>query len=271
MRAMKRRRGRSKSARGGWRLKLPGLRLHLRRPKPPLVVGLALAAGAILVADAIYQIARKPTEIVGMVVPSSTKTPRETWEEYGQLFRKHSTEIVRPELLAALVQAESAGDPLARTYWKWRWTWNPLDIYGPASSAVGILQITDGTFADARRYCIHQHAVAREGPFLDPDACWFNGLYLRTVPSHSIEMTSAWLHEGAIDTLARLRISRATLAQKERLATVIHLCGRERGAAFARRGFRALQGERCGDHDLGQYLARVGALMITFALMNAAG
>src|SRR6267142_211412 len=47
------------------------------------------------------------------------------------------------ELLAALAQVESAGNPVARTYWRWRLSWNPLAIYQPASSAVGTYQMTD--------------------------------------------------------------------------------------------------------------------------------
>ncbi len=141
-------------------------------------------------------------------------------------------------------------------------------MIAPASSAVGMLQITDGMFAEARLLCIHDHEVARDGPWYDPRACWFNGLYFRTVPSHAIEMTAAWLHLAVTDTLAAQRISRATIDQKQRLAAVIHLCGRERGAVFARRGFWVLPGERCGDHDVAQYLARVQKLKRAFARMD---
>lgn len=260
MRAMKRRAGQARRAGGG-----------RRRATLQLAVWVLVGMTVLVIVNGCYQVARKPSELLGLVAPSSAKTPRSTWSEYGRLFRGHSTEIMRPELLASLVQVESAGDPLARTYWRWRWSWNPLDIYAPASSAVGILQITDGTFAEARRFCIHDHAVAREGPRHDPRACWLTTLYFRSVPSHAIEMTSARLHQVVTDTLAEQRVSRATLEQKQRLAAVIHLCGRERGAAFARRGFRALSGERCGDHDLGQYLARVHHLKDAFARIDAAG
>jgi hypothetical protein len=232
-------------------------------------VWIALAATALAGATFAYQVARKPTELLSLAVPSAPKPPAATWAEYGPLFEAHSTDIVPPELLAALVQQESAGDPLARTYWRWRWSWNPLDLYGPASSAVGILQMTDGNYADARRLCIHGHAVAEEGAWSDPEACWFNALYLRTVPSHAIEMTAAWLHRSVEAVLAAQRIRRATSAQKQRLAAVVHLCGRERGAAFARRGFWVVPGERCGEHDLGRYVARVAEASRTFARLRA--
>jgi hypothetical protein len=227
-----------------------------------------LAAAALAGAMLAYQVARKPTEILGLAVPSSPKTPDATWAEYGESFDAHSTDVVPAELLAALAQVESAGDPLARTYWRWRWSWNPLDLYGPASSAVGILQMTDGTYEDARRLCIHSHAVAEAGDWRDPRACWFNSLYLRTVPSHSIEMTAAWLHRSVEEILARQRLRRATPEQKRRLAAVVHLCGRERAAAYARRGFWVVPGERCGDHDVARYLARVAELTRTFARLG---
>jgi hypothetical protein len=217
-----------------------------------------------------WQVARKPTELLGLVAPPAPKSPPSTWSEYAPLFHEHSTEVMRPELLAALVQVESSGDPLARTYWRWRWSWNPFEIYAPASSAVGILQITDGTFAEARRFCIHDHAVARAGSWADPRACWFNAFYFRTVPSHAIEMTSARLHQVVVETVAELKVSRATLDQKQRLAAVIHLCGRGRGRAFAARGFRPLPGEGCGDHGLRAYLARVQRFEEAFARMDLA-
>jgi Transglycosylase SLT domain len=242
---------------------------RLRSANPPAAVWVAAGALALVAANAAYHAIRKPTEVLAAVVPRSPKSPAETWSSYGPYFGASSTEIVTPDLLAALAQVESSGDPLARTYWRWRWSWNPLEVYGPASSAVGLLQMTDGTFAQARRLCIHDHAVARQGSWWDPGACWGNALYSRTVPSHAIEMTSAWLHQSVVDTLAAERISSAALDRKQRLAAVIHLCGRERGAAYARRGFWALPGERCGDHDVAGYLARVRDLRRAFVRIGS--
>jgi hypothetical protein len=96
------------------------------------------------------------------------KAPAETWSAYAPLFREHSTGVVTPELLAALAQVEAAGNPLARTYWRWRLTYNPLSIYKPASSAVGMYQMTDAAYSDARGACIRDHAVTED--------CWFPSL-----------------------------------------------------------------------------------------------
>ena len=55
-----------------------------------------------------------------------------------------------PDFLAAIAQVEGSGNPVARTYWRWSWRRNFFEVYRPASSAVGMYQITDGTFAEAR-------------------------------------------------------------------------------------------------------------------------
>jgi hypothetical protein len=228
-------------------------------------VALFLVAG-----NWLFHVARKPSELAGLAAGPSPRPPRETWRAYGSLFREHSTEVLTPSWLAALVQVESSGDPTARTYWRWRFSWNPLEWYGPASSAVGLLQITDATFADARRYCIHDHQVARAGAITDLQACWFNRLYSRLLPSHAIEMTSARLTRAVDDQLGAGGSRGAGLRQRQDLAAVIHLCGAERGRAFVRHGLRALPGERCGDHGLADYLGRVRALALEFRRLEAA-
>jgi hypothetical protein len=228
-----------------------------------------LAVVALAAANACVQVVRKPTELLGIAVPTRAKLPEGTWSAYGGLFRAHATSAVPAELLAALAQVESAGDPLARTYWRFRWSWNPLELYAPASSAVGLLQMTDGTYDEARRLCVHGGEVAREGAWWDPRACWFNALYVRWLPGDAIEMTAAWLDVAVMETLAVAASAGGSPAERRRLAAVIHLCGRGRGGSFVRRGFRPAAGERCGDHDVAAYLARVAALEATFARLAA--
>jgi hypothetical protein len=163
--------------------------------------------------------------------------------------------VITPELLASLAQMEGSGNPVARTYWRWRLSWNPFELYRPASSVVGMFQITDGTFAEARRHCIHDHVVVDDGAWYDARSCWFNGLYTRVVPGHAVEMTAALLDRTVARTLGRNRIATASLQQRQDLAAVIHLCGGGTGNAYARRGFRLRRGQRCGDHDARRYLA----------------
>jgi len=213
----------------------------------------------------IYQVVRKPGELFAPISGSLSKNPVSTWESYGTLFEKHSTDVISPEFLAALAQIESDGNPVARTYWRWQWSWSPFEIYRPASSAVGMFQITDGAFAQARKYCIRNHTVVSEGPWHDLRSCWFNGLYARTLPSHATEMTAAYLHRSVVDILAARRATKASLAQKQRLAAVIHLCGAKRGETFAAQGFRAVQGEHCGTHRLQRYLTQIDLMKKRFA------
>jgi len=257
------------SRRRRFRVSRATLRRLARRARAlPAWAMVALALAAWLAADVVYQVMKKPTELVGVVLPTRAKAPATTWEAYRGHFEENATELVPAELLAALAQVESSGDPLARTFWRWQWSWNPLQLYRPASSAVGLLQITDGTFAEARRLCIHDHRVARDGPWHDPSGCWLNALYFRILPGHAIELTAARLHLAVEQVLAGRRAPRREEAG--RLAAVIHLCGRERGAPFAGRGFRPAPGERCGDHDLAGYLGRVAELERAFARLRAA-
>jgi hypothetical protein len=215
---------------------------------------------------------RKPSELFFPVSGTLSKTPAETWDSYAPLFRRHSTRTITPELLAALAQQEAAGNPVARTYWRWAWaSWamRPFELYRPASSSVGMYQMTDGTFAEARRYCILNHAVARDGPWDDWGSCWFNGLYVRVLPSHAVELTSAYLDLKVANALARHRPIAASPGEVVHLAAVIHLCGAGAGELFVRQGFRLGEGQRCGDQDPRVYLARVDVLKDEFKRLSA--
>lgn len=234
-----------------------------------LAVVLTVAAAVWLATNWIYQVVRKPSELFFPVSGTLFKTPGETWRSYAPIFRKHSTHTISPELLAALAQVEGSGNPVARTYWRWSWKLKPFEVYRPATSAVGMYQMTDGTFAEAKHYCVHAHVVATEGAWDDVHSCWLNQLYFRVIPSHAVELTSAYLDVHVAETLARNRISKATLQQKEHLAATIHLCGAGAGDLYARHGFRFAAGQRCGDHDPRAYLARVDSMQAVFARLAA--
>jgi len=190
-----------------------------------IIVATVLLVTVWAVVNWIVQVARKPTEVFVAVSGSLAKVPAQTWRQYGPLFDEHSTAVITPELLAALAQVESSGNPVARTYWQWRFSWNPFELYGPASSAVGMFQITDGTFAEARRYCVRDHVVVEDGAWHDPHACWFNVFYTRVLPAHAVEMTSALLDRTVARILVRNHIPTASLQQRQNLAAIIHLCG----------------------------------------------
>jgi hypothetical protein len=235
-----------------------------------LIVATVLLVSVWAAVNWIVQVVRKPTELFGAVGDSFAKAPAQTWRQYGPLFSEHSTVVITPDLLAALAQVESSGNPVARTYWQWRFSWNPFELYGPASSAVGMFQITDATFAEARRYCIHDHVVVEDGPWGDPRSCWFNALYTRVLPAHAVEMTAALLDRAVARTLARHRLTTATQQQRQNLAAIIHLCGQGVGDTYARRGFRFRDDQRCGDHNARRYLRQVNALKQQFARLASA-
>jgi hypothetical protein len=219
--------------------------------------------------NAIYQVIRKPSELFFPVSHVLYKTPAETWDSYAPIFRRHSTATITPEFLAALAQVEGSGNPIVRTYWRWSWKAKPFEIYRPASSAVGMYQITDGTFAQARKYCIRNHRVIEDGPWHDWRSCWFNWLYLRVIPSHAVELTSAYLDVHVHAILRRHGITNATQAQKQDLAAVIHLCGAGAANSFARNGLRPAPGQRCGDHDVRRYIAKVNSMQQVFVRLAA--
>jgi hypothetical protein len=225
-------------------------------------IAILLAAFALM--NLVYQVIRKPTELFFFVGHTLDKEPAETWRQYGALFRTYSTSTITPELLAALAQVESSGNPLDRTYWRWRWSFNPFAIYQPASSAVGLTQMTDGAYAEAARFCIRDHAVT------DSD-CGFTSLYVRAIPSHAIEVASVYLDRNVSAVLARAPEVKASPSEKQDLAAFIHLCGAGPATAFARRKFQMISDERCGDHLVAAYVAKVNAMKRQFQRLAADG
>jgi hypothetical protein len=232
-----------------------------------VIVSVAVVLMLWLAINWIYQVIRKPSELLFPVSGTLYKTPSETWQQYAPIFREYATNVITSDLLAAIAQVEGSGNPVVRTYWRWSWTSQPFEVYRPASSAVGMYQITDGTFAEARRYCIHNHTVAEDGPWNSWRSCWFNSLYARVVPAHAVELTSAYLDRSVAIILERHRMASAALQHKQDLAAVIHLCGAGAGDDYARRGFRLTDGQHCGDHDVRMYLARISEMRGVFDVL----
>ena len=94
-----------------WRERLRWARHRLNAVPPGIRI--VVLAGTVLavfsVANVVYQVVRKPTEIFFPVSATMNKLPAETWRQYAPLFREYSTATVTPELLAALAQVEGAG------------------------------------------------------------------------------------------------------------------------------------------------------------------
>src|ERR1044071_5150197 len=199
-----------------------------------IIVGyFVIALGFFFVINWIYQVSRKPAELLAPVSESFSKSPEETWKSYGELFVKYSTADISPELLAAIAQVEAEGNPIARTYWRWQWSWNPFEIYRPASSSVGLYQMTDGTFAEARNYCIKDHKV------LSGSACWLKSLYNRVLPRHAIELTAASLQTRVQKSVAATAVLKMSFTRRKYISATIPPRARAKAESFIRRAFRA--------------------------------
>jgi hypothetical protein len=232
-------------------------------PKLQLVAALVLCAGLWAAVNWIYHTVHKPTELLFPVSNALNKTPPETWREYESHFRRYATPVVAPELLAAIAQVESSGNPIARTYWKWHVTWRPFELYRPASSALGMYQITDAKYAQTKRRCLDESGGGGDSVY-GPGLCWFDGVYTRVAPGQAVELAATLLDRDVATALRRQGVKSATLQHKQDLAAVIHLCGAGAGEAYARRGFQLTPGQRCGDHDVRVYLQRVNGMKRLF-------
>ncbi|MGO9720856.1 MAG: hypothetical protein ACLPOA_09770, partial [Methylocella sp.] len=93
-------------------------KLNAAPPAVRTVTIAAVALGLFSVSNFVYHVVRKPTEMFFPVSGALNKMPAETWRQYAPLFNEYSTATITPELLAALAQVESAGNPVARTYWR---------------------------------------------------------------------------------------------------------------------------------------------------------
>src|ERR1700761_1896299 len=229
-----------------------------------IAVVVAILLASIALTNLVYHVIHKPTELFAFIGHRLDKEPAETWRSYGPLFRTYSTTSIPPELLAALAQVESSGNPVDRTYWRWRWSFNPFAIYQPASSAVGLYQMIDGAYAEAAKFCIRDHVVVDTG-------CGSTFLYIRAIPSHAVDLASIYLDRNVADVLARLGDVKPSASEKQDLAAFIHLCGAGPATAFARRKFVMNADERCGDHLVSSYVARVNAMKRQFVRLAADG
>jgi hypothetical protein len=222
-----------------------------------IVCLVAVVFAALSLTNFVYQLVRKPSELLFFVGGALDKQPIETWRQYEPLFHRYSTSTVTPELLAALAQVESTANPVARTYWRWQVTWNPLAVYKPASSVVGMYQMTDAAYAEAARYYIRENAVVETD-------CGFPGLYSRALPSHATELAAVYLDRHVAAVLARAPNAAPSPQQKQDLAAFIHLCGAGPASAYVHRGFQMKVGERCGDHLVAANIAKVNAMKRQF-------
>lgn len=189
---------------------------------------------AIFLINLTFHIYQNPIHIFSFGAKPFYKTAIETWRSYGETFQRHGDSRVTPELLAAIAQVESNGNPLAAPPWRLSFSTDLTQIYAPASSAFGIMQITKGTFETMQK-------IAREegkpAPILtrlrSEDSILLSALHLR----RSIQEI---IGERGWDKLDRRRATQ--------LASIIHLCGPEVGRRFVKINYRTERLSRCGSH-----------------------
>ncbi len=205
--------------------------------------------------NGVYQLIRKPSEIIGLFDSAFFKTPSETWRAYRDHFIEYSTEIITPTLLAAIAQKETNGNPIARTFWRFQYGAGIDKLYAPASTAVGMFQITDGTFKRFQNHCF-KNGKAVSGK----DLCPFNWAYSRLFPAHATEITAAYLHKTTLSILKRFKRHSISLRKKQELAALVHLCGNRVGTRYARLGFNQKKLGMCGSHNARRYIQAVSSL-----------
>src|SRR3977135_4541869 len=99
-------------------------RTLMAAPRAVRIVCLAaLVLAAFSLTNLVYRVVRKPSELLFFVGRALHKEPIEPWRRYEPLFHTYSTSMITPELLAALAQVESTGNPVAGTYWTWGRVW----------------------------------------------------------------------------------------------------------------------------------------------------
>jgi hypothetical protein len=121
-------------------------------------------------------------------------------------------------------------------------------------------QMTDAALSEAQGYCILHHSVVETG-------CSATLLHSRVVPRHATELAAVFLDRNVTAILGHRR--KISHQQREELAAIIHLCGAGPATAFARRGFRLMRGERCGDHDVAAYVVQINAMKRKFLHLAA--
>lgn len=205
-----------------------------------------------------YQVYKKPTEVFRPFESLLIKSPLETWKSYSEDFKRFSTFRTPASFLAALAQVESAGNPWANSFWKFRWTTRWDQIFSPASTAVGLLQITEPTLKEAKEFCFVEGKIHRSK---NCEQRWLSRLSARD----SIELTSARMNYY----LRRITKKNTSKRNYEKLASVLHLCGLKKARLFTRMNFRFAVIGRCGLHRPQRYYQKISQMKYRFERIEA--
>lgn len=189
---------------------------------------------------------RQPIEILAWIPVTGPVSKDVHWERYRSEFTKFSTPLVDAETLAAISYTESSGNPLARPPWIFKPKldfWNSLK---PQSTAFGLMQFTQSTFAEAQT--LAQLKGFRPFPF-----------FTRASPEQSIALTSLYLEEKL----------RSRFRRPERwgwkLPAVVHLCGVNRAKQWTNSSAAVQNQMFCGSHKVSRYLHEVAKMRFYYS------
>jgi hypothetical protein len=200
----------------------------------------------IFLINAIYQIFLNPIHLFSFISKPFSKTPQQTWDAYSEIFQRQGDTRITPELLAAIAQVESAGNPLAAPPWQFSLSTDVAQLFAPASSAFGIMQITKGTFETMRK-------LAKEEGRPTP-------VMTRLRVEDSVQLSAIHLRRSIQDLIGDRGWDKLDRRRSTHLASVIHLCGPEVGKRLIKLQYRTERLPRCGSHWPEVYSNRVWEL-----------
>jgi hypothetical protein len=217
--------------------------------------------------NVIVGVVRKPAHLLTPITKYFYKVPSQTWDSYQGIFETYETSTLDAEFLAALAQAESAGNPIATPYWEFTLQQDILSLFRPASSSLGLYQMTYDTFQDAKRFCFVDGKIAMDAKKNELKHCWQNDFKFRFSVSDSVHLTSARLSYYTESSLKKYG-ARASQLQRQQTAAIIQLCGPGKAPEFIRSGFNVKKMGACGSHSVPAYIKRVFTYKKTFMAMR---
>lgn len=192
-----------------------------------------------------YHLVKNPIHVLSFFSHPMNKTPHQTWSAYQDIFLKEARGRISASLLAALAQVESLGNPFAAPDWRVGLSTDLTQIYQPASTAFGLLQITRGTFQQMLSSCEYLGVECPTPTFAT-----------RARVRDSVVLTSAYLDLTSQQQLGSLysKVPEDKIVQH---ASVVHLCGKEVGLRLIKNNFEAKWLSRCGSHVPHLYIRKV--------------
>ncbi len=198
--------------------------------------------------NVLYQIYKKPTDLVSIIYPGSSTSIFGTWSYFQDSFNSHSTKLVSAKTLASIAQVESSGRFAASPEWQWKLSRGVGNIFAPASSAIGLMQITKGHKNSVSKFCKTQKAKEH--------VCKNRSWWLRLIPGHSIHLAAVYI-DKTIHSIIRQQKKTISKVNLIKLAAITHLCGEGKAKLYARSNFKFSNFRKCGTHSAINYVNNV--------------